>query len=145
MIQIFETQPKEFSTKLQCAACYLEFGGKILLLQRPHGKSEGGTWGVPAGKLEDGESPKDAAKRELFEETGIRIEDDSRIRFLRTLYLRKPDMDYVYHMFHVHIDRLPEVRINPHEHQDYLWATQEEIENLKLMVGAKEALEFYRL
>ena len=33
----------------------------------------GGHWHVVAGALEDGESPQQAAERELFEETGLRV------------------------------------------------------------------------
>jgi hypothetical protein len=39
--------------------------GKILLLQRPDG-----TWGFPAGSIEEGEGPEVAAIRETIEETG---------------------------------------------------------------------------
>ncbi len=48
--------------------------GKILLGLRksPHGN---GTWSFPGGHLEMGEEPKDAAIRELKEETGIVINE----------------------------------------------------------------------
>ena len=39
--------------------------GRVLLLKRPDG-----TWGFPAGGVEDGETPEQAARRELMEETG---------------------------------------------------------------------------
>jgi len=44
----------------------LESGGKMLLVQQ-HGNS----WSLPKGRVEEGESPLQAAKREIFEETGI--------------------------------------------------------------------------
>ncbi|MFZ3579344.1 NUDIX hydrolase [Virgibacillus sp. DJP39] len=46
--------------------------GRILLQQRkfPH-KS----WGIPGGLMELGESTEDVAKREIFEETGLTIND----------------------------------------------------------------------
>jgi 8-oxo-dGTP pyrophosphatase MutT (NUDIX family) len=50
-------------------------------------------WGVPAGKLEQGETPEVAARRELLEETGIQLTSASRIAYLETLYIRKPDLD----------------------------------------------------
>jgi 8-oxo-dGTP diphosphatase len=45
--------------------------GRILLAQRPPGKSLAGTWEFPGGKLEPGESPEIALARELHEELGI--------------------------------------------------------------------------
>lgn len=45
-------------------------GDKILLLKRQQNSVNGGTWGLPAGKVEDGESSHDAALRESFEEIG---------------------------------------------------------------------------
>ena len=43
---------------------------KFLLLRRGPGGDHPGTWRVPAGHIEPGESPEQAAIREVFEETG---------------------------------------------------------------------------
>jgi 8-oxo-dGTP diphosphatase len=44
---------------------------RVLIAQRPEGKSLAGLWEFPGGKLEIGESPEDALIRELSEELGI--------------------------------------------------------------------------
>ena len=56
---------------LVAAGVYLERDGKILILQRATGVLIG-FWTLPSGILDPGESPADAARRELFEETGLR-------------------------------------------------------------------------
>lgn len=47
-------------------------GGEVLLVERS-GDPSGGLWSFPGGHLEWGESLEDAARREVFEETGLRI------------------------------------------------------------------------
>jgi 8-oxo-dGTP diphosphatase len=54
------------------AACALVDGdGRILLAQRPEGKSLAGMWEFPGGKVEAGETPEETLVRELNEELGI--------------------------------------------------------------------------
>jgi 8-oxo-dGTP pyrophosphatase MutT (NUDIX family) len=53
-------------------AILVDASGKILLQQRKHPR---GTWGIPGGLMELAESTEDVAKREIFEETGLIIDD----------------------------------------------------------------------
>src|SRR5262245_47619843 len=56
------------------AAVILRDDGQFLLGQRPPGKVYAGYWEFPGGKVEPGESPPAALKRELHEELGIDAE-----------------------------------------------------------------------
>ena len=49
--------------------------GRVLLARRPVGKADAGLWEFPGGKVEPGEAPLDALRRELQEELGLRILD----------------------------------------------------------------------
>jgi 8-oxo-dGTP diphosphatase len=53
------------------AAVLLRPDGAVLLAQRPAGKAYAGYWEFPGGKLETGESPRQALNRELREELGV--------------------------------------------------------------------------
>jgi 8-oxo-dGTP pyrophosphatase MutT (NUDIX family) len=143
-IEVHESPPDDFAPKVQVAGCYLEIDNKLLLLQTADGKLEARNWGVPAGKLEENETPENAAIRELFEETGIALEHPSQMQHLNSLYIRKPEFDYVYYLFKVQLDQIPNVQLSK-EHRHYTWATVSDMEELPLMQGAKEALHYYRL
>ncbi|NBD30776.1 MAG: 8-oxo-dGTP diphosphatase MutT [Alphaproteobacteria bacterium] len=58
-------------TVLVSAVALVDVDGRVLLAQRPEGKSMAGMWEFPGGKVEPSETPEVALIRELHEELGI--------------------------------------------------------------------------
>jgi 8-oxo-dGTP diphosphatase len=61
------------------AAALIDGEGRILLQQRAPGRAMAGLWEFPGGKLESGERPESALARELREELGIEVAEQSLI------------------------------------------------------------------
>lgn len=141
-VQIFHHAPEDFNQEIQAAGCYVEVAGRLLLLKRSPRQSEAGLWGIPGGKLEEGESALEAVCRELSEEVAIQL-DPTRVRPLGALYFRKPGKEYVFHLFHAELDNLPDLKHSP-EHEVFLWATREEFLELPLMTGSVECLNMLK-
>lgn len=66
-----DRQPHTMKIVLVSAVALIDTDGRVLLAQRPEGKSLAGLWEFPGGKVEPGESPEAALIRELREEIGI--------------------------------------------------------------------------
>jgi 8-oxo-dGTP diphosphatase len=60
---------------LVVAVALVDPDGRVLLAQRPEGKSMAGLWEFPGGKVEAGETPEQALIRELAEELGIAVKE----------------------------------------------------------------------
>lgn len=71
----------------------------LLIQQRRDGTDCAGQWEFPGGKLEGGESPEGALKRELVEELGIRITEMS---FLSRLEHDYDHANVTLHTFMIH-------------------------------------------
>ena len=56
---------------LVAAAALVDDDGRVLLAERPAGRSMAGLWEFPGGKVAAGETPEAALVRELHEELGI--------------------------------------------------------------------------
>lgn len=61
---------KEGKLRLGCSAMICDERGKILLTRR----ADNGQWCLPGGRMEPGESAAEACEREVFEETGLRVQ-----------------------------------------------------------------------
>ena len=60
-------------TVLVAAAALIDTDSRVLIAQRPEGKSMAGLWEFPGGKVESGERPEEALIRELQEELTIDV------------------------------------------------------------------------
>ena len=60
---------------LVVAAALIDADNRVLIAQRPPGKTLGGLWEFPGGKIEPGERPEAALIRELHEELGITVKE----------------------------------------------------------------------
>ncbi len=63
----------DFPTVLVVAVALVDDDNRVLIAQRPEGKSMAGLWEFPGGKVENGETPETALIRELKEELTIDV------------------------------------------------------------------------
>ena len=142
MYSVFFEKPMSFDCKLSVSACYMEYQGRYLFLKRSPSSSQGNTWGVPAGKVKKGETALQAVIREIFEETQVTLVSQ-KTHEVGKLWIEIPCFQYKYFLFSYKLSTAVSVKLN-HENSDFKWCTFEEAQDLKLMMGAKEALIYFK-
>lgn len=119
----------------------IECSRKILILHRRNDVPQGGTWGLPAGKLHLGEAENDGAVREIFEETGLKV-DASNLEYVRSFDWHFPEITVIFPTFRLKLDKLFDVKIDPKEHLEYRWVAPEECYKMKNLIhGFHDLLE----
>ncbi len=129
MIKIMITRRKE---SLGALIVLLDESDRTLILLRPASAYWApSTWGFPGGKVEEGESPHDAAIRETKEETELEATNIKKINLKTDL----PCIPYYTREYSgtVKID---------HEHDDWVWVGRDEIEEYSLAPGVLEMLDW---
>ncbi len=140
---IFLIPPPKFSSRFDIASCFIEQpNGKILLLLRAAHKPQGGTWGVPAGKIEMGEEASTGIIREIKEETTIDILPNHLV-FFKQLFVRYPNYDFTYNIFHASLPNEPKIKIDSTAHQEYLWVTPQEALNMNLIPDEAPCIKLF--
>ncbi len=135
----FLEPPENFNPQLSAACCVIECNGEILILQRLATSSLSNQWGVPAGKLEAGETPDEAMVREIKEEAGLEV-GTKQLSFVEKLYVRIPRYDLIVYLYRLSFGEKPEARISA-EHQAFRWATPQETLKLDRIHDFDECLK----
>ncbi|SRR5581483_1569138 len=131
---IYLKKPDHFNLKAVLGCCYLHFEDKILLLHRQDTKPEGNRWGIPGGKLDEGENLMDAVVREVLEETGIEL-DREKLHFIGKLYITVKNFHFEYNMvdYREPLTDPGAIKINFSEHKGFTWVTPEDAMKMDLM------------
>ncbi|SER33137.1 8-oxo-dGTP diphosphatase [Faunimonas pinastri] len=111
------------------AACALiDADGRVLLAQRPEGKSLAGLWEFPGGKVEAGETAEAALIRELDEELGLTVKEAC----LAPLTFASHDYDDFYLLMPLFVCRRWEGDAVGRENQALKWVRPAKLRDYKM-------------
>ena len=111
---------------LLVAACALvDPDGRVLIAQRPAGKTMAGLWEFPGGKVEAGERPEDTLIRELEEELGIVVDEQC----LAPLTFASHSYPEFHVLMPLYICRRWNGTVAPREGQRLAWVRPRELRN----------------
>lgn len=102
---------------LVAAVALVDAENRVLIAERPAGKSMAGLWEFPGGKVETGETPEAALHRELREELGIEVCEQCLAPFTFASH-SYPDFHLLMPLF---LCRNWEGEVTPREQQQVRW------------------------
>ena len=119
---------------IEVVAAIIQRDGAYFATQRGYGEFEG-MWEFPGGKIEPGESPEDALKREILEELGVDITIDN--------FLCTTDYDYPsFHLtMHCYLCRIKSGVIELREHKSAQWLTAETLDRVEWLPADKKIVD----
>ena len=115
---------KKSMKRIEVVAAVIVRDDEVLATRRGYGEWQG-WWEFPGGKMEAGESPRDALRREIREELDAEIEVG---RLLETVEWDYPAFHLTMHCF---ICSLVSGSMNLNEHEAAAWLTKENIGSVK--------------
>jgi 8-oxo-dGTP diphosphatase len=124
------------------ASAFITSRNRVLLLKRS--KTDllsHEIWELPSGTVEFGESPNNALRREVMEETGLRISSSrafymvSYVKKHRNLLLHTVEISFL-----TRVSRNGIVNLNPREHSEFRWVSKSSLPHLRLGPSTKEVV-----
>lgn len=126
---------KKFYVAVKALVCY---GRKFLLIKRTtEARGDYYHWEFPGGRLEFGESPMQALKREINEEIGLEVE---KLILLNAWNSFKDECTEIIGLTYICTANGDNVMLSK-EHSDYEWVTYEEMNDYNLVKGMSRQLE----
>ena len=120
------------------AAIIHDTNGRIFATQRGYGDFKDG-WEFPGGKMEPGESPEEALRREIWEELETRIAVE---RLVQTVEYDYPDFHLTMHCFWCHIES---GHLTLKEHEAARWLSLSDIESVDWLPADREVVKRLRI
>lgn len=120
------------------AVALLDADGRILLAQRPEGKTLAGLWEFPGGKLEAGETPEAALIRELHEELGV----DIRASCLAPLTFASHSYETFHLLMPLYVCRQWRGKITAREGQKLAWVRAERLREYPMPAADEPLIPF---
>jgi 8-oxo-dGTP diphosphatase len=121
----------------QVTAALIEKHGKILLALRRAGKHMGAKWELPGGKIDPGETPVQALRRELAEEFSIRTEIGE---YLGATRFKEGSVDLEILLYRA----TPQSgTFTLREHEEIRWVNPEEVESYDLVDSDRKLFRSY--
>ena len=124
----------ETRKKIEVVAAVILQEGKLFATQRGYGEWKD-WWEFPGGKIESGETPEEALKREIREELATEIE----VKELLTT------IDYDYPKFHLtmhcYLCTILSGQPSLLEHEDARWLEMNEVNSVRWLPADKDVIE----
>ncbi len=103
---------------------YVRKDGEILILKRAGGAAKG-SWYIPGGALDEGETTEECARRELKEETGLEVPGQFHLIAITPMFAYDQDMFLVAYACDYESGDV----VLSHEHEGYRWLSAEQYRN----------------
>ena len=125
---------KETADRVDIALAIPNRDARFLVARRAQGLHLAGHWEFPGGRIEPGENPVDAARRELAEETGLIAAE------LEPLVLVVHDYNELPLRFHVFVARDPTGDVTMDVKREHAWLSLQRLGSLEMPAANRQML-----
>ena len=125
---------------LVAAVALIDRDGRVLIAQRPQGKSMAGLWEFPGGKVEERETPEAALIRELQEELAV----DTVESCLAPFTFASHAYDEFHLLMPLYVCRKWKGRARPQEGQEIAWVAPMRLKDYPMPPADKPLIAMLR-
>lgn len=99
----------------------------VMVLEEQDGRI---SWDIPAGGMDEGESPDQTIRREILEETGLRVDSSDDLRFRAIFYDQSADTTTVHFLYEWHLNEKPALKAQDSSIQKVALRSKEQIRQM---------------